>query len=887
MALTITVTNAGRAALVNAANTGTAAVTIAQVGVSGVAVAPSTTAITLPGESKRIATLSGDVVADDTIHMIVRDEGTSVYTVRSFALYLADGTLFAIYGQADPILEKSSQAIMLLAIDVQFADVAAAQLTFGDTNFLNPPATTETIGVVELATLAETIAGLDTSRVPAARMVKDAVASWLDARFGANNAGIWHPGNDGAGSGLDADLLDGQQSSFYLNIPARLGYTPIQQGTGNAQLPNIVKIGWSAATRLKATVDATDLGNIVFDAHISDVWRAANDGAGSGLDADLLDGQDGSYYTNIPARLGYQPVNRAGDTFGGTVTVPALRVVGGAGQNGLSGGNGDAATYSVFNMALDVWYGLGLRTFDGSVNGVYDARLGRWDVKTGYRINGVDVWHPGNDGAGSGLDADLFQGRDPSYYTAIPARLGFQPVQQGTGVGQLAANVIRIGWGSNSRVRVTVDNTDAGNVVFDGHIADVWRSSNDGSGSGLDADLLDGHDSTYYTNVAGHLGFTPVRQGGGVNQLSNVIKIGWSGTRVLATVDATDQGPIVFDTHIANVWRSTNDGSGSGLDADLLDGVQGANFARTDLTGGVAFAGGVTAPYLGSSGDIIAAGTVTGAAVRIASGAQINGFLGGVGDGASFTNYNLTLAVHWGLGLRTYDGSVNGVYDAREGRWNVRASYQVNGINVWHGGNDGSGSGLDADLLDGSDGSFYANIPARLGFWPVRQGGGANQTTNTVYIGWSSGSRLRAQVDSTDLGPIVFDGHIADVWRSANDGSGSGLDADLLDGLEGAAYLRDIGSNLEQTGYLKLSNGLILQWGWVANLTNRANNTITFPIAFPSGALAMWPSLGTGIGIGDSNFSIGAQPLSTTQGRIAIATSSGGTIGCYWYALGK
>lgn len=30
------------------------------------------------------------------------------------------------------------------------------------------------------------------------------------------------------------------------------------------------------------------------------------------------------------------------------------------------------------------------------------------------------------------------------------------------------------------------------------------------------------------------------------------------------------------------VWTSTNDGAGSGLDADLLDGVQGANFYRSD-----------------------------------------------------------------------------------------------------------------------------------------------------------------------------------------------------------------------------------------------------------------------------------------------------------------
>ena len=32
-----------------------------------------------------------------------------------------------------------------------------------------------------------------------------------------NGYKIWHAGNDGAGSGLDADLLDGQQGSYYLN----------------------------------------------------------------------------------------------------------------------------------------------------------------------------------------------------------------------------------------------------------------------------------------------------------------------------------------------------------------------------------------------------------------------------------------------------------------------------------------------------------------------------------------------------------------------------------------------------------------------------------------------------------------------------------------------
>lgn len=79
-------------------------------------------------------------------------------------------------------------------------------------------------------------------------------------------------------------------------------------------------------------------------------------------------------------------------------------------------------------------------------------------------------------------------------------------------------------------------------------------------------------------------------------------------------------------------------------------------------------------------------------------------------------------------------------------------------------------------------------------------------------------------------GSIRRDGNL--VCDAGNDGAGSGFDADLLDGLEGSAYLRDIGSSLEQTGYMKLSNGWILQWMWVAALTNRANNTVTFPMTF-------------------------------------------------------
>lgn len=42
-----------------------------------------------------------------------------------------------------------------------------------------------------------------------------------------------------------------------------------------------------------------------------------------------------------------------------------------------------------------------------------------------------------------------------------------------------------------------------------------------------------------------------------------------------------------------------------------------------------------------------------------------------------------------------------------------------------------------------------------LGFTPTQQGGGTSQLANKIYIGWD-GTRLRAQVDTTDLGQIAF-----------------------------------------------------------------------------------------------------------------------------------
>ncbi len=178
--LQLKVTTAGRAALVNATNTGTLPVTVAQIGVTATAFDPATNPATLPGELKRLATFAGQVVADDTIHVTLRDDSDDSYSMRGFGLYLADGTLFASYAQATAILEKSPAAMLLLSVDVRFVDIDASSLTFGDASFVNPPATTEVVGGVKLATNAKAIEGIDkTLAVP-----PSALKAAIDSRSG-------------------------------------------------------------------------------------------------------------------------------------------------------------------------------------------------------------------------------------------------------------------------------------------------------------------------------------------------------------------------------------------------------------------------------------------------------------------------------------------------------------------------------------------------------------------------------------------------------------------------------------------------------------------------------------------------------------------------------
>lgn len=96
------------------------------------------------------------------------------------------------------------------------------------------------------------------------------------------------------------------------------------------------------------------------------------------------------------------------------------------------------------------------------------------------------------------------------------------------------------------------------------------------------------------------------------------------------------------------------------------------------------------------------------------------------------------------------------------------------------------------------------------------------------------------------------------------------------------AYI--VAANLAQNGYVKFSNGLILQWG-NSNAANR-DTTVTFPIAFSVlYSVVGVPKSSGNLSGSNSNFGVKSQ---NNKSFVANMYDSGnGYAGFNWCALGK
>ena len=365
---------------------------------------------------------------------------------------------------------------------------------------------------------------------------------------------------DGSGSGLDADLLDGQQGSYYLdwthvtnkpdpsvtlsgdvsgsatmtdlgsiNITTVVAndshthdgryYTETEVGnffSGTTAITGYNKTNWDTAYGWGDHASANYLAASSYTA--SDVLTKIKtvDGAASGLDADLLDGQHGSYYYS-PANAPDPTLTLNGDVSGsatftnlGNATLTATVANNSHSHvpsniTGLIEGTTFSGTYPLL-FGIDDTTGRIFEHYNITFNGTTNALT----------INGGTAWHSGNDGSGSGLDADLIDGvgfrntnsgvpvnadtldqAGHTYYTS-----GVTDFSGNANDGALYSQVYSTAWQHqiagdyrSGQIAVRGKNNGTWQPWYK-----VWSENNDGSGSGLDADLWDGQQFSSYLN---------------------------------------------------------------------------------------------------------------------------------------------------------------------------------------------------------------------------------------------------------------------------------------------------------------------------------------------------------------------------------------------------
>jgi len=645
--------------------------------------------------------------------------------------------------------------------------------------------------------------------------VKQLFGVYNDGAVLANGGNVvWHAGNDGSGSGLDADLLDGQQGSSYLrsDIPSTISvasssadlfrlanstsgqfiqigfqqndtdgmhhraYLKAWKGSGSAS-GNVDLIVRGSGGSLTSDVLSFRSGNASPTWRGQAIWNAANDGSGSGLDADLLDGLHASSLVR----------SDAADTMSGTYTFS-----GGHGainithssilSSAASNWTGDPGTSGKIQYHSNRWYIVG----DSSSNRIVQFR--RNNVDTSYIDNsgaliGGGNWYSGNDGSGSGLDADLLDGIN-----------------------------------STSFLRSDVEATQSSSLI----IAANWSA-----GSYNSQFVIQGTHPSWETrgNSGQPYGWLHHQDASGNYTLYSIA--GYTGTSWTQRYTFNKDGTFRNGGLTGNIYyHQGNDGSGSGVDADLLDGMDSQLFNRGDNNFGV---------MVGTSGwnmnDLF---TTRNRA----------GFFD-VWNGSNFPPS--TTHVH-GMQVRHnsaahYGWQLAGQY-GQNSLWHRQVSNNSWGAwnQQWSSGNDGSGSGLDADLFDGRDSAHYvfgtagrgttsagfASLTnASSGFYDVHNSGtptgtwyslmnmshhGGNHGHQIAGSFYSAGDIYNRNNNNTSLSAW------AKIWNTANDGSGSGLDADTVDGVQGASFLRSDATDYQEN--------TIYQRGYLVNETGYRNRGV-------------------------------------------------------------
>ena len=472
---------------------------------------------------------------------------------------------------------------------------------------------------------------------------------------------VWNAGNDGTGSGLDADLLDGQQGTHYLDYSNFTGTPTIHTdfysvADANAQFFSALRINadrnivsgtdldtdlesggtfssygaantsWNApqsyggvvATAFTAGIRGqhfydvrhgqSDFSDFWFRSKNnlgyspwSKVWTNLNDGTGSGLDADKLDGQQGTYYldygnfTSTPT-IPTDFVSAAnGGTFSGNINVNGdLTVSGGDIRKGSAGFitiGDDSKVVSIgqtneMNFMTDVNSD---QTMYLNHRGYNDAstRFRSLEIRNGKGASIVNFNGSNKKSTFSGsvrIDENLkpntleLFNQDSTTLTSSFKIYGWSTELQFTkrnlSTGAHTGTLLRLDYTSNA-------------ATFLGSIsASNFSGSSEGTNTGdqdLSGYLLNTTDTFTGTLTLNHSTFGQglvLKRNHASNAASLVFKNSTGQQGILYAISSDNQ-PYWRDgttTNANKIWTSGNDGSGSGLDADLLDGQQGTHY---------------------------------------------------------------------------------------------------------------------------------------------------------------------------------------------------------------------------------------------------------------------------------------------------------------------